>query len=161
MYSTVDELVQEVDINIEELNDAIVKAEKAEKVQRSKPLVLPTYGRITSGFGYRRNPFGRGYEFHTGIDIANSKGTPIKASGDGIVTNAGWESGYGYLVKINHQNGYESLYGHNSKILVRVGQEVERGQVIAYMGSTGRSTGNHSHFEVRLNGKAINPYDVK
>lgn len=161
MYETVDELVEQVDAEIQELDEVIKEAEAKLKAMMAKPLVLPTYGKITSPYGYRKNPFGRGYEFHPAIDIANSRGTPIKASGDGVVTISGWEGGYGYLVKINHQNGYESLYGHNSKLAVKVGQRVKRGDVIAYMGSTGRSTGNHCHFEVRLYGKAINPRDVK
>jgi len=161
IYFTVDQMVEQVNLRIEELNVAIEKAEQQMKAMRAKPSALPTYGKITSGFGYRKNPFGRGYEFHTGIDIANKYRTPIVASGDGVVTVAGRDGGYGLLVKINHRNGYESLYGHNSKIVVKVGQEVKRGDLIAYMGSTGRSTGTHCHFEVRLNGKAINPYNVK
>lgn len=161
MYETVDEMVEQVDTEIKELDDAIKKAEDKIKAMRAKPMVLPTYGHITSGYGYRRNPFGRGSEFHTGIDIANSYRTPIKASGDGVVTLAGRDGGYGLLVKINHGNGYESLYGHNSKLAVKVGQRVTRGQTIAYMGSTGRSTGTHCHFEVRLYGKPVNPYSVK
>lgn len=162
MYSTVDGLVKDVDNKVTELNEAITKAENKIKASRAIPSVLPTTGSITSIFGYRKNPFGIGYEFHPGLDIANSRGTAIMASADGVVIEAGRDSGgYGLLVKINHGNGYVSLYGHNSKIVVKVGETVKRGQVISYMGSTGRSTGNHCHFEVRLNGKAINPYSIK
>ena len=115
----------------------------------------PTSGTITSRYG-SRNIFG-GTSFHGGIDIANSYGTDIVAADGGIVTYAGWMSGYGYLVQIDHQNGYVTYYGHNSSLLVSVGDKVFKGQHIAEMGSTGRSTGNHCHFEVRLNGERQNP----
>jgi len=159
--TAVDELAIQVDNDIKDLNEAIDKAEKQMKAMMAKPSVLPTYGSISSTYGWRRNPFGSGSEFHNGLDIANSYGTPIRASGDGVVTISGWDGGYGRLVKINHGNGYESLYGHNSRIAVNVGESVKRGQVIAYMGSTGYSTGTHCHFEVRLYGNPINPYNVK
>lgn len=116
----------------------------------------PTSGSITSRYGYR-NIFG-GSSFHGGIDIANSYGTDIVAADGGIVVYAGWNSGgYGNLVQIDHQNGYVTYYGHNSSILVSVGDKVYKGQHIAEMGSTGRSTGNHCHFEVRINGERGNP----
>lgn len=115
----------------------------------------PTSGNITSRYGYR-NIFG-GSSFHGGIDIANSYGTDIVAADGGEVIYAGWMSGYGYLVQIDHQNGYVTYYGHNSSLEVKVGDKVFKGQHIAEMGSTGRSTGNHCHFEVRLNGERQNP----
>ena len=117
----------------------------------------PTNGNITSRFG-SRNIFG-GTSFHGGLDIANSYGTDIVAADGGEVVYAGWMSGYGYLVQIDHQNGYVTYYGHNSSLLVSVGDKVFKGQHIAEMGSTGRSTGNHCHFEVRLNGERQNPLD--
>ena len=117
----------------------------------------PTTGRITSTFGGRKSPGGIGSTNHKGIDIANSKGTPIYAADGGVVTYAGWMSGYGYLVRIDHLNGYVTYYGHNSSLLVSSGQHVYKGQQIAKMGSTGNSTGNHCHFEVRVNGVAKNP----
>ena len=115
----------------------------------------PTSGNITSKYGYR-SIFG-GSSFHGGIDIANSYGTDIVAADGGEVIYAGWQSGYGYLVQIDHQNGYVTYYGHNSSLKVSVGDKVYKGQHIAEMGSTGRSTGNHCHFEVRLNGERQNP----
>ena len=121
---------------------------------------MPTIGRITSGFGNRKNPFGKGTEFHSGLDIANSSGTKVKAAGSGVVTFAAYNGGYGRVIIINHGYGYQSVYAHNRKLLVRVGEEIEKGQIIAEMGSTGRSTGPHLHFEVRLNGKSINPKNV-
>lgn len=117
----------------------------------------PTSGRITSTFGGRASPGGIGSTNHKGIDIANSYGTAIYAADGGTVVYAGWMSGYGYLVQINHGNGYVTYYGHNSSLLVSVGQKVYKGQQIARMGSTGNSTGNHCHFEIRYNGVAKNP----
>ena len=117
----------------------------------------PTSGRITSTFGGRASPGGIGSTNHKGIDIANGYGTAIYAADGGTVTYAGWMGGYGYLVQINHGNGYVTYYGHNSSLLVSVGQHVYKGQQIARMGSTGNSTGNHCHFEVRYNGVAKNP----
>lgn len=162
MNSTVDELAAEIDSRVQELDNAIKKEEDRLAALRAIPSVFPVGGYITSTFGYRRDPFTGIYDLHTGVDIAGARGTPIRAAGDGVVVEAGWDSGgYGILVKINHGNGYQSLYGHNSKVAVKVGQRVQRGDTIAYMGSTGRSTGTHSHFEVRYNGTPINPYKIK
>ena len=117
----------------------------------------PVSGRVTSYFGGRKSPGGIGSTNHKGIDIAAPKGTPVYAADGGTVTYAGWMSGYGYLVRINHGNGYETYYGHNSSLTVSVGQKVYKGQQIARVGSTGNSTGNHCHFEIRYNGVAKNP----
>ncbi len=117
----------------------------------------PVSGRITSYFGGRRSPGGIGSTNHKGIDIAAPRGTAVCASDGGTVTYAGWMGGYGYLVRINHGNGYETYYGHNSSLTVSVGQKVYKGQQIARVGSTGNSTGNHCHFEVRYNGVSKNP----
>ena len=117
----------------------------------------PVSGRITSYFGGRKSPGGIGSTNHKGIDIAAPKGTPVYAADGGTVTYAGWMSGYGYLVRINHGNGYETYYGHNSSLTVSVGQHVYKGQQIARVGSTGNSTGNHCHFEVRYKGTPKNP----
>ena len=117
----------------------------------------PTSGTISSKYGYR-SIFG-GSSFHGGIDIANSYGTDVVAADGGEVVYAGWMNGYGYLIQIDHGNGYTTYYGHNSSLVVGVGDKVYKGQHIAEMGSTGRSTGNHCHFEVRLNGERRNPMD--
>ena len=119
--------------------------------------IWPVYGTVTSKFGYR-SIFGS-YSYHSGIDIACSYGTAIKAADGGKVTYAGWMSGYGYLVIITHDNGTKTYYGHNSSLVVSVGERVYQGQTIAKAGSTGRSTGVHCHFEVRVNGTAVNPYN--
>ncbi len=117
----------------------------------------PVSGRITSRFGGRRSPGGIGSTNHKGIDIAAPRGTPVYAADGGTVSYAGWMSGYGYLVQINHGNGYVTYYGHNSSLTCSVGDHVYKGQQIARVGSTGNSTGNHCHFEVRVNGVARNP----
>ena len=117
----------------------------------------PTSGRISSYFGGRKSPGGIGSTNHKGIDIAVPRGTPIYAADGGTVTYSGWMSGYGYLVQIDHGNGYVTRYGHNSSLTVSVGQHVYKGQQVARAGSTGNSTGNHCHFEVRYNGVAKNP----
>lgn len=116
--------------------------------------VYPTTGDLTSGFGYR---WGR---VHSGIDLANDIGTTIKTARSGRVVHAGWYSGYGYTVVIEHDQGYTTLYGHLSEYVVQTGQYVKDSQVIAYMGSTGNSTGPHLHFEVWKNGIPINPHNI-
>ncbi|HEX6741370.1 MAG TPA: M23 family metallopeptidase, partial [Sphingomicrobium sp.] len=113
---------------------------------------------FTSGFGVRSDPFHAGAAMHPGIDLAGSYGTPIYATADGTVLRAGWNSGgYGNLVEVDHGRGITTRYGHMSAILVSAGQHVTRGQQIGRMGSTGRSTGNHLHYEVRIDGRAVNP----
>jgi murein DD-endopeptidase MepM/ murein hydrolase activator NlpD len=139
------------------------QAQDIEKMARStdrlatKPSIWPTSGEVTSGFGWRNSPWGDGSEFHPGIDIANSMGTPIVATADGEVVKSEASGGYGNIVQIDHGNGITTIYGHNSRIIVNVGQSVKKGQVISYLGSTGRSTGPHVHYEVRVNGTAVDP----
>ena len=127
------------------------------KTMASGSFAWPTNGRLTSTFGGRRSPGGIGSTNHKGIDIAGSRGRAINAADGGTVSYAGWMSGYGYLVIIDHGNGFQSYYGHNSKLLVSPGTKVYKGQQIAKMGSTGNSTGNHCHFEIRLYGTPVNP----
>jgi murein DD-endopeptidase MepM/ murein hydrolase activator NlpD len=113
---------------------------------------------FTSGFGVRSDPFERGAAFHPGIDLAGAFGTPVYATADGTVLRAGWNSGgYGNMVEIDHGRGIATRYGHMSAILVRAGDHVSRGEQIGRMGSTGRSTGNHLHYEVRIDGRPVNP----
>ena len=118
------------------------------------PSIWPAYGKITSTFGYRVFPW-RG--FHTGVDISNKYGTHISSTAAGIVSYAGWMTGYGKAVVVDHGYGLQTLYGHCSGFAVRPGQKVEKGQFIAYMGATGYATGNHVHYEVIKNGVKINP----
>ena len=112
---------------------------------------------FTSGFGVRSDPFRGGAAMHAGVDIRGPHGTPIYATADGVVGRAGRAAGYGNLVELDHGRGIQTRYGHLSSMLVQAGQRVKRGQLIARMGSTGRSTGNHLHYEVRLDGSAVNP----
>ena len=118
---------------------------------------VKTAVRYTSGFGGRNDPLGRGYRMHEGQDLAGAHGSPIYATADGVVTYAGWASGYGRLIKIRHDFGIETRYGHLSQIGVNVGERVSRDERIGAMGNTGRSTGTHLHYEVRLSGTAVNP----
>ena len=127
---------------------------QAEVMPAGRPV---THGWLSSYFGMRTDPFTGHRAFHTGLDFAGKLGSDVVAVAAGVVTYAGKRSGYGNLVEINHGNGYSTRYGHNSKILVNVGQTIKKGQVIAKMGSTGRSTGPHVHFEVLINGHAVNP----
>ena len=112
---------------------------------------------FTSGFGVRADPFRHSAAMHAGIDLAGPIGTPIYATADGIVSYSGWMHGYGNLIEIEHGKAIETRYGHLSKLLVKPNTRVKRGQLIALMGSTGRSTGSHLHYEVRLDGRAVNP----
>lgn len=122
------------------------------------PMGYPRTTSLTSFFGYRSDPFSSAHaEFHPGIDFQGRRGDGVKSTADGKVIFAGWSGGYGNCVRIKHKNDFETLYGHLSKITVKVGQQIVVGQNIGLVGSTGHSTGNHLHYEVRKNGKPINP----
>lgn len=120
--------------------------------------VLPLRGAgISSSFGWRRHPISGGFRFHAGIDLAAPTGTPIVATAAGVVASADWYGGYGLCVTVDHQNGYVTLYGHMSQIAVSAGQQVQPGQALGRVGSTGSSTGPHLHYELRRDGYAVNP----
>jgi murein DD-endopeptidase MepM/ murein hydrolase activator NlpD len=121
------------------------------------PSIKPARGWFTSRFGYRVDPFTNRAEMHAGLDMAAPSGTPVYSPADGIVSYAGYESGYGKLVSIDHGYGVVTRYGHNSRIFVEQGQKVRRWDVISAVGSTGRSTGAHLHYEVRIHGIAVDP----
>jgi len=122
------------------------------------PSVWPVVGKLESGFGGRRNPFGgSAYEFHSGQDIDAATGDPVVAGATGTVTFVGWQNGYGQLIVIDHGGGLTTRYGHLSHIDVTQGQRVERSQFIGRVGSTGRSTGPHLHYEIRINDEPVNP----
>ena len=126
-------------------------------VQGSGQLGWPVSGEITSPYGYRTHPIWGTTIYHSGIDIGVDEGTPVHAADGGTVAWSGWMGGYGYAVVIDHGNGMSTLYGHNSALAVSEGQDVGKGQVIAYAGSTGNSTGPHVHFEVRISGDPVDP----
>ncbi|SHJ86044.1 Murein DD-endopeptidase MepM and murein hydrolase activator NlpD, contain LysM domain [Clostridium amylolyticum] len=162
-----DELQKQMDKFINELNE---KREKEENANKEKPpiekptspdknsgFIRPTNGILTSPFGMRMHPVYNEMRMHKGIDLASPKGTPIKASKSGVVDFAGVMSGYGNVVIVNHGNGYQTLYAHCNSLLVSRNQSVNQGQVIATVGNTGVGTGDHLHFEVRINGDAVNP----
>ncbi|MGD0884857.1 MAG: M23 family metallopeptidase [Thermodesulfovibrionales bacterium] len=121
------------------------------------PKGWPVTGQITSPYGNRENPIDGRDEFHSGVDISVESGTPIHATADGVVSFSGWNGGSGNLVGIEHGFGYSTFYAHNKNNLVRVGQRVKRGDIIAYSGSTGNSTGPHSHYEIWKDGRHVNP----
>jgi murein DD-endopeptidase MepM/ murein hydrolase activator NlpD len=121
------------------------------------PTRKPAIGYFTSGFGVRKSPIGGLVKMHEGLDIANRPGTPIRAPADGTVIFAGGKSGYGQTVVLDHGYGLETWYGHTKKVLVHSGQKVRRGDIIALLGNTGRSTGPHVHYEVRVHGTPVDP----
>lgn len=142
--------------------DSQIDAELVAIRNSADPDYLPTVwahlGKINNEFGFRRNPFGgRAYEFHPGMDIDGERGDPVVAPGNGVVIFAGYKGGYGNFVEIDHGNGLTTRYGHMSKIDAEANQPITRGTTLGYVGSTGRSTGPHLHFELRLNDKPINP----
>ncbi len=127
-------------------------------INDATPSIRPSKGRITSGFGYRLSPFGTyTSSYHYGLDFADKANSPILVTADGVVRQTGWATGYGQAVLIDHGLGYSTLYGHVADIRVKKGDKVKRGQVIATMGTTGRSTGVHLHYEVWKDGVPVNP----
>lgn len=133
------------------------KLESTIDLKKHTPSIWPTNGYISSGFGYRRHPIRRSIEYHRGLDIANLPGTNIYVTADGVVDFAGRQAGYGNYLSINHGYGFKTKYGHLLRILVKEGQEVKRGDLIAKMGSSGLATGPHLHYEVRILNKPVNP----
>ncbi len=135
---------------------AILRERESERI----PSIWPVTGGLSDGFGVRSNPFGGGSsEFHPGQDITAPPGTPVIAPADGTVVEAGWKNGYGQTVVIDHGNGLTTRYGHLSKIEVAVGQELKRGEELGQVGSTGRSTGPHLHYEIKVSDVLVNPLD--
>ncbi len=142
------------------ISEKVIKAPQNEVVLKGKEdyspsavsMLVPSRGSVSSNFGMRWG------KMHEGIDIAAKIGEPIYAAMDGKVIYSGWIEGYGYAVKLQHDDNLQTLYGHCSKLIVKMGDSVEKGQLIANVGSTGNSTGPHVHFEVRIDGKAVNPY---
>ncbi|MCL5037775.1 MAG: peptidoglycan DD-metalloendopeptidase family protein [Chloroflexi bacterium] len=136
----------------EEMRQGLIKSRI-----REIPQGYPCNGYISSGFGYRNDPFYYGSEFHQGVDIVEYYGAPIYAAGDGVVKDTGYMGGYGYSIEIDHRNGYTTFYAHLCDILVRPGQRIKAGEKIGIMGCSGAATGAHLHYEVRHDGIARNP----
>ena len=157
MGVNVDQLLRETAL----LKASFYEIERTFEEQRDlldhTPSIMPTSGWFSSYFGRRRDPFTGGRQYHRGVDIAGRKGTPVYATADGTIKNCFYDKNLGRLLIIDHGYGYETRYGHLQKSLVKKGQEVKRGQKIATMGSTGRSTSSHLHYEVKLNGRHQNP----
>ncbi len=174
-YETKEQIYEHVDtldtgsVDIELLKGQIQKtmervSDIKDYIQQQKDVYFSTPkgwpvgdGYISSAFGYRTHPKKKKREFHGGIDIASRSKAPVKATADGIVSFAGWSGGSGKLIVIEHGSGYTTCYGHNRKIMVKVGQKVKRGEAIALVGSTGNSTGPHVHYEIWIDGKRVNP----
>lgn len=158
----VDVISKELVIQSKSLDEILKLAKEKEKLLVAIPAIQPVKNedlkQMASGFGYRSDPFTKIRKFHAGMDFSAKTGTPIYATGDGVVDRAdNTASGYGNHIVIRHGFGYETLYGHLSKYKVRAGQRVKRGDVIGYVGSTGRSEAPHLHYEVHKNGEVVNP----
>jgi len=134
-----------------------VGVEKQQALAAATPSIWPVVGYLSSMFGKRSDPFTGGPDFHSGLDIAANKGTPIRATADGTVGSAGYAGDYGNAVVVSHGFGISTRYGHMSRFAVRAGQKVRRGDALGYVGSTGRATSSHLHYEILLNGQTINP----
>ncbi len=142
-----------------QLRELTPALERTLELEASLPRGFPLrwHQGFTSFFGMRRNPFGPGWEFHDGVDLDAPFGAPVYATGAGVVRQAGWMGPYGLAVLVEHLEGYATLYAHLSRIAVRVGERVERGQLVGYVGSTGRSTGPHLHYGIYRYGRPLNP----
>lgn len=158
MHKSLDNLDTEISIQANEKEELYKFLENQKTMLASTPSIWPTRGWVSSGFGYRISPFTNEKEFHKGIDICTRINTPIIAPADGVVSLAGRNHAMGKMLTINHSYGVKTRYGHLSKILVKKGQYVKRGQEIALVGNTGRTTGPHLHYEVYLNGLPVNPF---
>ncbi len=163
-----EDLMSEMDRQIGDLGQGILNQEEslanlkhAIKERQTEwaftPSIWPTRGVLTSRFGYRTSPFGLGRDFHPGIDIAGSIGTPIMATASGTVSLAGWDQGFGKTVVIEHSGSLSTLYGHLEKVAVYEGEQVKRGDIIGYLGNTGLSTGPHLHYQIMVNHTPVNP----
>lgn len=142
----------EVHLLLEQVEDVLA-------VERAYPSRWPAAGRLNSGFGWRRNPLGLGFRHHGGIDIAGARGDAVRASAQGVVLRAGWSGGYGHSIEIDHGYGISTKYGHLQRVFVEEGQRVQAGDRIGAIGNSGRSTGPHLHFELRLDGHPVDPLE--
>jgi murein DD-endopeptidase MepM/ murein hydrolase activator NlpD len=157
MHQSLDNLDTEIAVQSQEKEQLFTFLEERKSMFASTPSIWPTKGLITSEFAYRISPFTNEKEFHEGLDISARTGTVIIAPADGVVTEIGKTYGFGNLMTVSHGYGLKTMYGHLSSALVKKGQAVKRGDKIALVGSSGRTTGPHLHYEVLLNGVPVNP----
>ncbi|MEO2068317.1 MAG: peptidoglycan DD-metalloendopeptidase family protein [Desulfurobacteriaceae bacterium] len=150
----IDELLKRKDIDISSI---IPSLDYIIHNLRTIPLGYPTVGKLTSDFGLRRNPITKRIEFHLGVDLAGTWGTPVRATADGVVVKTGWCGPMGKCLIIKHSKDFSTYYGHLAKFFVKKGDFVEKGQIIGMMGNSGRSTGPHLHYTVRFRDKVVNP----
>ncbi len=153
----VDKLKKESNLREQDMIVLLESLSSRLSLLQATPSLNPTNGWFTSKFGYRRSPFTGRLVMHAGLDIAANPGTPVLAPADGIVSFSGFDGGYGKLISIDHGRGIVTRYGHLSKIYTQIGQKIKRGDMIGAVGNTGRSTGPHLHYEVRMNGIPVNP----
>ncbi|MGB4507776.1 MAG: M23 family metallopeptidase [Syntrophomonadaceae bacterium] len=157
-YLMAQQIKNQLDLQEKELDELLAKVNNDKAYFRSLPNQWPTSGEISSYYGWRKSPFGgRSESFHDGIDIANDSGTKVCAAADGQVVFAGWQPVYGRTILIEHGHGFTTKYAHNSALLVEEGDRVKKGQVIARMGTTGRSTGPHLHFSIMKWDQTLDP----
>lgn len=143
-----------IDLDLRAVEDVL---KSRSELLASVPSIAPVHGGISSGFGYRSDPFTGARSFHPALDISNERGAPVKATAEGVITSAGYESGYGLCINIAHGYGFSTRYGHLLALRVKVGQKVNKGEIIGVVGSTGRSTGYHLHYEVRIKDEPVDP----
>lgn len=143
-----------IDAQVSSVRTAV---ERQQLLASATPSIWPTTGWLTSSFGGRVDPFTGGRDYHAGLDISADAGKPVRATADGTISESGWSGNYGNMVLVGHRFGLSTRYGHLSRLAVSRGQTVRRGDVIGYVGSTGRSTSSHLHYEVLVNGRLTNP----
>lgn len=159
MHERIETLDSAADVGTERFEDLLDGIGEKHNMLACRPSVRPTTGYVTSAFGRRRSPFTGETEMHSGLDIANRRGTPVMASADGTVVTASRKGALGKVIEISHGYGMVTRYGHLDRFAKSVGDRVKRGEVVGFMGDTGRSTGPHLHYEVHLNGAPLNPED--
>ena len=153
----VEELKKQINSSMESVNEIRAYLAKQKDAYLVTPRGWPVEGRLSSGFGMREHPKYHTEKFHTGVDLSVPSGTPVHATADGIISFAGWSPGNGNIVVVEHGSGFSTVYAHNSKNLVKAGQTVKRGDVVANAGATGVATGSHVHYEVWVNGQYVDP----
>ena len=152
-------LKKQIDASIRSVAEIRSYLSEKRNLYVSTPIGWPVKGHITSGYGFRIHPLLNKRVFHSGVDISVPSGTPVRATADGVVSFSGWNGSGGNIVVIEDGNGFSTIFAHNSKTGVNVGQRVHRGDVISYSGSSGETTGPHLHYEVRKEGRSVNPSD--